>query len=65
MGLILYPIINDYLLGALLAIVAGIMVYISLDELLPISHSLGKEHMAILGVMIGMFVMFLSLILFL
>jgi len=47
----------------MLAIVAGLMVYISLDELLPVSHSLGKEHMAILGIMLGMIVMTLSLIL--
>jgi len=60
-GLILYPFINDFLLGAMLAIVAGIMIYISLDELLPVSHSIGKEHVAILGLITGMFVMFLSL----
>ena len=47
----------------MLAVVAGLMVYISLDELLPVSHSLGKEHMAILGIMLGMIVMTLSLIL--
>lgn len=61
-GLILYPFINDFLLGAMLAIVAGIMIYISLDELLPVSHSIGKEHVAILGLITGMFIMFLSLI---
>ena len=62
-GFIFYPFIDDYSLGAMLAIVAGLMVYISLDELLPVSHSLGKEHMAILGIMLGMIVMTLSLIL--
>ena len=62
-GLILYPFINDFFLGAMLAVVAGLMVYISLDELLPVSHSLGKEHMAILGVMLGMIVMSISLML--
>ncbi len=62
-GLFFLPFINDFLLGAMLAIVAGLMVYISLDELLPVSHSLGKEHMAILGIMLGMIVMTLSLIL--
>ena len=36
-GLILYPFINDFLLGAMLAIVGGFMIYISLDELLPAS----------------------------
>ena len=62
-GLVLYPFINDFLLGAMLSIVAGIMIYISLDELLPVSHSIGKEHVAILGLITGMFVMFLSLML--
>jgi len=62
-GLVFYPFIDDFALGAMLAVVAGLMVYISLDELLPVSHSLGKEHMAILGIMLGMIVMTLSLIL--
>ena len=62
-GLIFYQFINDYLLGAMLAIVAGFMVYISLDELLPVAHSLGREHFAILGIMMGMFVMYISLVL--
>jgi len=62
-GIIFYQFINDYLLGAMLAVVAGFMVYISLDELLPVSHSLGREHFAILGIMMGMFVMYISLVL--
>jgi ZIP family zinc transporter len=62
-GLILWPIINEFLLAAMLSVVAGLMVYISLDELLPLSHSLGKEHFSILGIFLGMFVMFISLIL--
>ena len=60
-GLILFPFIDDHFLGVMLSIVAGIMVYLSLDELLPVAHSLGKEHRAIEGVMLGMFVMFISL----
>jgi len=64
-GLVFFPFIDAFALGAMLAVVAGLMVYISLDELLPVSHSLGKEHMAILGIMLGMIVMTLSLILIL
>ena len=60
--IVLYPFINEFLLSAMLAIVGGIMVYISLDELLPTSHSLGKEHISILGIIAGMFVMGLSLL---
>jgi ZIP family zinc transporter len=37
-GLILFPFINDFILGIMLAIVGGFMVYISLDELLPASR---------------------------
>jgi len=58
---VLFPFINDVLLGALLSIVGGFMVYISLDELLPMSRSLGKEHLSILGITAGMLVMAFSL----
>lgn len=49
--------------GALFAGVAGIMVYISLDELLPTSRAYGKGHDSLLGLMGGMMVMALSLLL--
>jgi len=58
---VLFPFINDVLLGALLSVVGGFMVYISLDELLPMSRSLGKEHLSILGIAAGMLVMAFSL----
>ena len=45
------------------AVVAGIMVYISLDELLPAAHQYGHSHLAIYGLVAGMAVMALSLIL--
>ncbi|MBY9004541.1 MAG: zinc transporter ZupT [Candidatus Lokiarchaeota archaeon] len=60
--IILTPFITPYLLSAMLAIVAGVMIYISLDELLPASRSLGNEHISILGIIIGMFVMTISLV---
>ena len=60
-GLFLFPFISDELLGAMLSVVGGFMVYISLDELLPMSRSLGKEHLSILGICAGMFVMSISL----
>jgi zinc transporter, ZIP family len=44
--------------------VAGIMVYISLDELLPTSRAYGKGHDCIIGLVTGMLVMALSLLLF-
>ncbi|MFX0041737.1 MAG: zinc transporter ZupT [Candidatus Hodarchaeota archaeon] len=59
--LILFPFINDYVLNSMLGAVGGIMVYISLDELLPVSRSLAKEHYSIIGIIIGMFIMSISL----
>jgi len=60
----LFPFITPTLLSALLGVVGGVMVYISLDELLPASRSLGKEHHSILGIMSGMIIIALSLALF-
>lgn len=50
-------------MGSLFGMVAGIMVYISLDELLPTSRAFGKGHDSLLGLVAGMAVMALSLLL--
>ena len=50
-------------MGVLFTGVAGIMVYISLDELLPTSRAYGKGHDSLFGLMGGMVVMALSLLL--
>ncbi|NLN14241.1 MAG: zinc transporter ZupT [Tissierellia bacterium] len=63
--LILMPFINDLVFGIIFGAVAGIMVYISLDELLPTAQEYGEHHIAIYGLMAGMAVMALSLLLFL
>jgi len=55
---------SNTLLGVLLASVAGIMVFISLDELLPTAKEYGKYHSAIYGLIAGMLVMALSLLMF-
>lgn len=55
---------SDLMMGLIFASVAGIMVYISLDELLPTAEKYGKHHLAIIGVISGMFVMAMSLVLF-
>jgi len=60
---ILAPFITPALLASLLAFAAGIMVYISLDELLPASHQYGSEHLTMVGIGFGMLVMALSFIL--
>lgn len=53
---------NDVTFGVVFAAVAGIMVYISLDELLPTAEEYGEHHVAIGGVIAGMVVMALSLV---
>jgi ZIP family zinc transporter len=63
--LVLMPIMNELVFGILFAGVAGIMVYISLDELLPSAREYGEHHLAIYGLIAGMAVMALSLLLFL
>jgi len=55
--------IPPQLMGILFGGVAGIMVYISLDELLPTSRAYGKGHDSLLGLIAGMLVMALSLLL--
>lgn len=50
-------------MGLLFGGVAGVMVYISLDELLPTSRAYGKEHDSLFGLLSGMAVMALSLLL--
>ena len=54
--------IPPQVMGLLFGGVAGIMVYISLDELLPTSRAYGKGHDTIFGLLAGMAVMALSLL---
>ena len=54
---------NWAFLGSLLAAVAGVMVFISLDELLPAAREYDEGHIAIYGVIAGMAVMAVSLLL--
>ena len=55
---------NDVVYGVLFASVAGIMVFISLDELLPTAREYGEAHLSIYGMVAGMLVMAVSLLLF-
>jgi ZIP family zinc transporter len=61
---ILFTFFNDVVFGLLFAVVAGIMVFISLDELLPTAREYGEPHLAIYGLIAGMMVMAVSLLLF-
>lgn len=60
--LILYPFLNDITFGIIFAAVAGIMVYISLDELLPSAREYGEHHLSIYGLISGMAIMAVSLL---
>ncbi len=61
---IIRPFMNDAVFGFTFAAVAGIMVFISLDELLPAAQEYGEHHLAIYGLVTGMIIMALSLLLF-
>jgi ZIP family zinc transporter len=62
--LILLPFMSDLLVGIIFALVAGIMVFIALDELLPSSREYGEHHLSIYGLVVGMMVMAVSLLIF-
>jgi ZIP family zinc transporter len=55
---------NDTINGILYAAVAGIMVFISVDELLPSAREYGEHHLSIYGMIAGMVIMAMSLWLF-
>ena len=55
---------NSAVFPLVLAAVAGIMIYISLDELLPTAEKYGKHHVAIAGVVGGMAIMGVSMLIF-
>lgn len=55
---------SDMLFGILFAIIAGIMVFISLDELLPASQQYEDHHYSVYGTILGMLVMAVSLMFF-
>lgn len=59
---VLAPLMSPTLLGCTLAAVAGIMVFISIDELLPAAREYGEAHTAIYGVVGGMAIMAFSLL---
>ncbi len=61
---VLRSVFTETTFGVIFAAVAGIMVYISLDELLPTAEEYGEHHLAIGGLISGMIVMAVSLLLF-
>ena len=60
--LLLAPFLGETVYGVLFASVAGIMVFISFDELLPAAEEYGEHHIALYGLLAGMAIMAVSLV---
>lgn len=58
---VLVPVLTEAVMGIALAAVGGIMVSISLDELIPVAKTMESEHFPIMGVITGMMIMAASL----
>lgn len=61
---LILPFMGAAALGITFGFVAGIMVYISFDELLPSARLYGNAHTTILGIVLGMMVIAVSLVVF-
>lgn len=61
--LLIMPFLNDVVLGIIFAAIAGIMVFISFDELLPGAQKYGHHHTSTYGVLLGIAIMAVSLLL--
>ena len=61
--LILAPFLTETVFGIVFAGIAGIMIYISFDQLLPAAREYGEHHLSLYGLIAGMAVMAVSLIL--
>ena len=61
--LLLGLFLPQVLVGILMAAVAGIMIYISFDTLLPLAREYGNWHLSMIGIVTGMLFIWLSLIL--
>lgn len=57
----LMPFLSEVLLTVTFAVVAGIMVFLSFDELLPLAEEYGEHHLCIYGLISGMLIMALTL----
>ncbi len=60
--LLLRPFLNEMVMGSVLAMVAGIMVFISLDQLIPNAKKYGCGHQAVYGLIAGMGLMAVTLV---
>ena len=62
--LLLLPYLSEPVFGAVFGVIAGIMVFLALDELLPTAKRYAKGHETVYGLVSGMAVLALSLVLF-
>lgn len=62
--LVLAKFVDEVLFGVVFGVTAGIMVFISFDELLPLSYEYGEHYTAIYGLILGMAIMSTSLVMF-
>ncbi|MFN8829306.1 MAG: zinc transporter ZupT [Labrys sp. (in: a-proteobacteria)] len=61
---ILGPFLHDAVFGWVFGIIAGVMVFLALDELLPAARRYAKGHETVYGMVLGMAALALSLVLF-
>lgn len=61
--LLLAPFLSDFVLGVIFAMVAGVMVFLAIDTLLPTARNSARGHLTVYGVIAGMAVMATSLVL--
>lgn len=61
---LLLPFLSEALMGFVFGMISGIMIFISIDELLPAAEEYGKHHIAIYGLIGGMGIMAVSLLIF-
>ncbi|TJX13191.1 zinc transporter ZupT [Tissierella creatinini] len=59
--MLLANFLNDMVFGILLSLVAGIMIFVSLDELLPAAQQDVDHHLSVYGAVAGMIIMALAL----
>lgn len=62
--IVLYRFFSDFLFGVLFSIIAGIMIFVAVDELLPTAQKYEDHHISVYGFIVGMIVMAASLSLF-
>ena len=61
--ILLHFFMPQLMIGVAMAAVAGIMIYISFDTLLPLAREFGNWHLSMVGIISGMLFIWVSLLL--